>query len=564
MVTPSKDASRSRTARDLLILLALSISVVAPIYLYGVPNGNDLPQHYQFAIAYRDGLSNGTLVLGWSAAANQGFGDVGVRFYPPLSYWVLAGADVITGDWYDASVLTFAFWFFISGIGVYFWAREWFSENASLLGAALYLMAPYHVNQLYNAFTYAEFASAAVLPFCFLFATRVIAKGKWRDMSGLAISYSCLLLVHIPIAVLGSIGLGIYIVVSLVRNWPGLRALRIVIAFVIALAASSFYWLRVAAELPFVKHSTPEYSSGVYDFHVNFLAGIFYLSAHDYDTRSLWFADMMLIITIAMLLPGLALIFFSPARRDLSNLIGIACLGAFGLFISTPISLPLWEHLRVLQMIQFPWRALILISLCAAVLAAAVFEHTMRSLTTKLRPIGIIAIGLTLVFVIFTGAQIMRPAIFQDREPFLSRISVLSAAESYECWWPLWANKAAFEHPQIYSVPARAILTDTKSENGSRTVHLDEGPESIVRVPLFYYPQWKALVNKREVAAVRDENGVILVPVPNGPAVLELSFQEPYYVRVANLMSALAWLLLILLAVFGDKVPSGRHIFSYE
>ena len=258
---PSKQESGGRTARNLLILFALSISVVAPIYLYGIPNGNDLPQHYQFAIAYREGFAAGTPVLGWSPSVNDGFGDVGVRFYPPLSYWVLAAAHVITGNWYDASVLTFALWFFLSGVGVYFWAKEWFSETASLLGAALYIIAPYHVNELYNAFTYAEFAAAAVLPFCFLFATRIIKKGRWSDCAGLAASYSCLLLVHIPMAVLGSLGLGIYIAASLGRRWRVMPALQSIIAIALGLASSSFYFLRVAIELPLVKHSLPEYSS---------------------------------------------------------------------------------------------------------------------------------------------------------------------------------------------------------------------------------------------------------------------------------------------------------------
>ncbi len=564
MDNPSKKPSRSRTPRDLLILLALSIAVVAPIYLYGVPHGNDLAQHYQFAIAYRDSLAAGTPVLGWSAAVNEGFGDIGVRFYPPLAYWVLAGAHVVTGNWYDASVFTFAFWFFISGVGVYFWAREWFSETASLLGAALYIVAPYHANQLYNAFTYAEFAAAGILPFCFLFATRVIANGRWRDCSGLAISYACLLLVHVPMAVLGSIGIAIYIAVSLGRQWRSIQAVQSFVAVVIGLAASSFYWVRVAAELPLVKHSTPEYSSGLYDFHMNFLAGIFYLSASDYDTRSLWFADTMLIITLALFLPGIALTFFSPARRSLTNLIGIVCVGVFGLFISTPLSLPLWENLRVLQMIQFPWRAMALISLCAAILAAAGFEQIRRSFTTKLRPVGIIAIGVTLMFIIFTGAQIIRPAIFQDRESFLARTATLRTAKSYECWWPVWANKAALENPQFASLPKRALFTDTTSENGTRTLHLDDGPAASVTIPLFFYPHWKVLVNKHEVTATADENGAILVPVPSGSAVLELSFQEPYYVTVSNVVSAFAWLLLIFLAVVGSKTASDRRIFSYE
>ena len=65
--------------------------------------------------------------------------------------------------------------------------------NASLFGAAVYTIAPYHVNQIYNAFTYAEFAAAGVLPFCFLFAERICKRRDWISSVGFAISFALLL-----------------------------------------------------------------------------------------------------------------------------------------------------------------------------------------------------------------------------------------------------------------------------------------------------------------------------------------------------------------------------------
>lgn len=555
-----KPRNNRLTAYHVLGLLALALVLVAPIWLYGIPSGNDRHQHYQFAIAYRDGLASGTPVLGWSATVNEGFGDVGVRFYPPLSYWLLASAQIVTRNWFAASVLGFAFWFFLSGVGMYFWASEWFSKNAAFLGAALYMGAPYHANQLYNAFTYAEFAAAGVLPFCFLFATRVIERGGWSNVAGLAVSYCCLLLVHIPIAVLGSIGLGIYLAASLRANLLGFATLRSVIAIALGLAASSFYWLRVAIELPLVKHSTPEYSSGLYDFHANFLGSIFYLSAQDYSSRSLWFGDMVLLITLAVFVPGIAITFFSRNRKDLTKLLGVACLGGFALFISTPLSLPLWEHARLLQMIQFPWRALALISLCAAMLTAAGYEQIVAAYTTRKRPVSILATGLILAFATFTAAQIIRQAVFEDWDIFLERTSALASAKSYECWWPIWANDAALENRRITSTPDRMVFTTTTSGNGTRSFHLDNGQHGTVRIPIFYYPHWKATINDQPTPVRPDETGAILIDVPDGPAAIELSFQEPNYVIAAGFISAIAWVILIVLSIFGKSNVSVTRV----
>src|SRR5262249_16245863 len=158
--------------------------ITLPVLLFGVPKGNDLPQHYQFAVTFYDGAKEGIFFPSWSADVNSGFGDVGVRFYPPLSYYILDFFRGLLGNWFYARVSTFCFWFFLGGAGVYFWAREWFSQTASLAAAIAYIFIPYHANEIYNAFTYAEFAAAAILPFCFLFVTRVCNRGRIGNCFG--------------------------------------------------------------------------------------------------------------------------------------------------------------------------------------------------------------------------------------------------------------------------------------------------------------------------------------------------------------------------------------------
>src|SRR5687768_15242585 len=139
-------ATVNTTAKSTLGLLALSIALTVPVFLFGIPGGNDLPQHYQFASTYFDALSNGDLLPSWSVNANEGLGDLGIRVYPPAAYYYLAGLRLISGNWYLASAFTFFILFFASGIGTYAWARQWFSERSALLAGAVYILAPFHVN----------------------------------------------------------------------------------------------------------------------------------------------------------------------------------------------------------------------------------------------------------------------------------------------------------------------------------------------------------------------------------------------------------------------------------
>ena len=534
-----------RRITDVLVILGLSIAVTLPIYFFGIPRGNDLPQHYQFAIAYRDAIADGDPLPGWSANRNHGFGDVGVRFYPPLSYWVLATAELVTGNWYDGSVITFIFWFFIGGLGVYLWSREWFDQNASLLGAAIYLFAPYHVNQLYNAFTYAEFAGAAILPFCFLFTHRIVLSKGTGAMLGLAVSYALLILTHLPTTVLGSLALGVYAAILLFQHRDINACLRLASAGLLGLTASAFYWLRVVLELNYVGHLKPEYISGSYDFRSNFLFSFFLTSSDAYGGRALGFADLMLVFTLPFFVPGLVLLFFGKTEKRFTNLAGVFGVLVFALLIATPISFFGWEHTKFLQLIQFPWRGLLLISISAAVLAAAGYNSIYDTFVSGKRPFGLIASGLIVISIAFTCAQIIRPAIYQQRGDFSASLSDMGEAKTCECWWPVWANAKAFEQREIIVPPDRSIVSITRSETGVLYFHLSPGPDALLRSPIFFYPHWMATVDGERVTVTPDENGAILIQVPQGGSVVALYFEEPYYVTAANILSALAWIFII-------------------
>src|SRR5690606_6890274 len=117
-----------------------------------------------------------------------GYGSVGIRFYPPLTYLVLGFIQFFTDSWYDSLWISIAFWMIASGVGTYIFARQFLNWSYSLLAAMIYLIAPYHLVQIYQAFLLAEFTASAILPFCFLFAYRLLKDLKWSDAIFFAIS----------------------------------------------------------------------------------------------------------------------------------------------------------------------------------------------------------------------------------------------------------------------------------------------------------------------------------------------------------------------------------------
>src|SRR5688572_10485337 len=183
---------------------------MVPMFLWGITYGNDLTQHFQFASQVYNSVSGGVLYPGFSADVNDGLGDVGLRFYPPLTYYVLSGLFFVFGDWYVAAFACFLLIFAVGGLGIFLWARTEFSPTHSLLAAAIFIFAPYHLSLIYNNFLMAEFAATAVFPFCFYFVARVCRDGSFKGVLGLAVAYALLVLIHLPSAIIISVCLVLY------------------------------------------------------------------------------------------------------------------------------------------------------------------------------------------------------------------------------------------------------------------------------------------------------------------------------------------------------------------
>ncbi len=544
------------------LILFVSLLLTLPIYINGIPRGNDLPQHFQFALTFFDSLQAGDPVPSLGATANHGFGDVGVRFYPPLSYLVLAGLRIVVGSWHEAATLAFGLWFFLGGLGIYLWSRERFSEGASVAAAFVYMIAPYHVNELYNASLFAEFAAAGILPFCFWLVSRLCRSPDRLSTAGLAVAYALLVLTHLPTAILGSVGLVVFALASLTREKWMTSMLALASAVGGGVLLSGYYLVRMATELEFVNHTASRFVEKAYDFRLNFIASYLYLPAEAYNDGSQWFGDMLALTAFCLFVPSLVffLAYGRPGSRSMAK--GIIAVFIVGVFFATPLSAPVWENLPMLQKIQFPYRWLVLINLAGAAFVAAGFQHVSAAFASRHRPFALAAAGLGLVALAFTAAQVIRPAIYIPEAEAEAYVAGLSAQPSYECWWAVWADEKAFADRQQVSDlrPSGSMIEWSVNEKRFQTGA--EHPAS-ARLGLFFYPHWKAEVNGTPSEVSAGEHGSLAVRLPEGPATVRVFFEEPAAVRTAEIVSAVAWLAGLASLLFLLTFNLQKYVHSY-
>lgn len=506
-----------------------------PAIIYGIPRGNDLPHHYRAALSFYDSVRKGTLYPGWNAEAGGGYGDVSFRFYPPAAYYALAAARAVAGNWYDASLFLFALLSVVGGLGVYFWARIFLPENLAAWAGALYTFAPYHINEIYQAFLLPEYAASAVLPFAFAFTTLVCAKGRAQDVAGLSAAYALLILTHLPLSVIGSFALLVYALLIIDKaDWLK-PVMRLALAVIIGLAASARYWAMMAAELPWMKGSGGK-TVLWFDYRYNFL---FWKSVEGSTT---WWANVLAIATVLIFAPGVTMLLMRKCR-DERMARAVAFLVLLSFFMATPLSRLIWVALPPLQKVEFPWRWLAVTSMCAPMIVAWSAPHWLEKARAGKRPLAILAAGCVLVACAVSIFQIIRGATYLSRPVFDAMAQDVARSNSIDYWLPLWAGERPKEMKGEVEVEGRHFSVSSWGPQ-SRTFEVSPGVATDARVRTYYYPYWIATAAGRQLETRPDDDGTLLVSLPPDAASVSLEFIEPARVRVSLVASIIGWVLI--------------------
>src|SRR5205085_2796480 len=223
---------------------------------------------------FYDAIAGGNLYPGWLAESNGGYGDPSFRFYPPAFYYLLAAARFLIGNWYAATLVVFAIMSIVGGLGMYFWSKSILSTSSAIWASVFYALAPYHLNQLYQATLLAEWAGSALLPFIFGFVDRVCEKGKPRDVAGLAATYGLLIFTHLPLAVIGSSALVVYALVRVDGPDKVRKLAKLASGAALGLSLSAVYWVTMVSEVRWIGVNKIQHDASV-DYRLNFLLSTF-------------------------------------------------------------------------------------------------------------------------------------------------------------------------------------------------------------------------------------------------------------------------------------------------
>ncbi|MDL1898506.1 hypothetical protein FBQ82_19850 [Anaerolineae bacterium CFX7] len=611
--------ARLKFSPQYIVLLAFTALVAAPLTAPGYfMFAHDARHTVYFMQMFDAALRDGALYPRWATDMVFGYGYPVWLILAPLPYYAAEFFHLLGLDFPAAiKAVEIGAWF-ASASGMYWFASRVMDRNAGLVAGVAYLLAPYHVVDLYVRGAMPEFLAFVFPPFVLWAIYQIFSTRRAFYVPLAALAYGGMILTHVQMTVLFSpVILGYilvlwwsdrrqtaddrwqtaddrrqtaddrwqtaddrrqttelsnhFITLSLRRS-IGSFLFRSILALAWGVAIAAVFFLPVVAEQ---KHLTNDpLIGGFFNFRLHFLNpsqllspfwGYGYAGINGNDQFSLQLGVMPLFFGI------LALFTLKRAQRARAQLIYFACVTLAAVIAMLAVSTPLWELAApIVAFVQFPWRVLFVSAFALAFLAGAavraVGERCGEAFATGEPFRAALIFSLLIAFSMFPFARPQYTATqftwntmmdFQvkDRE-------LLGDTE--------WIQERPQTSPLVEQYRAGVITTKAVIVQGAGSVELLERRPSgdTIRVEaatparvMFYtryFPGWTATLDGAPAAiAPYGAQGLIALDVPAGTHTVTTHFGTTRARTIGALVSCLA-LLAALVVLWRARSPRQR------
>jgi hypothetical protein len=572
-------------ASPYLILVLLGLILSWPVLVHGFPDlSNDGFDHARLNGNFAAQFWSGELYPRWLSGVNGGFGSAAYYLYPPLQgfvaslFWPLArGWDPY--GWFIAGyacVLATVF----AGVTAFIWLRTFAGPASALFGAAVYMIAPYHLAiDVYNRGAAAEYWIFVWLPLLML-AAQGIASNSGYSTAGLAGSYALCVYSHATVAAC-SAALPLAYVLTFSepkRRWRA--TLASVFGLMLGVGLAAVFLLPAVLDQSKTWASLQTEGWGEYRNWWLFSIRDQITETGTQGTGIPWYFSYkmrILVITIwTVIFSGTS--YWLTRRYSTSGM--ARRLAAFYLgttvaafFLMLRQSAIVWRVIPVLPLLQFPFRLSTFLVMAAAALSCLAFG----SLKQKGARYGAAAIMLSLLGWIAADAVFARQAYsvwrYVPPERAAQNAGLLRTQKEHYAFWPKAARVidlstvAALEKFIAAHPPKQAHLTG-EAAAGSALVESWKPRKVLLKVDApaggqlilnhFYMEGWRARIEGSPTDLTLNPSrpdGLIVVNVPAGVFNLIVDLPPDRAERTGKLIS-LASLATLAAMLIGSKLSA--------
>lgn len=366
----SKLKRRFSWARSLTgprVILIAAVIAVGPLFFIGPSCGGDFGFHFGSWIDAERSMSMGLLYPHWANGPNFGAGEPRFVFYPPIS-WICGAVLGMFLPWSLVPVILSLLLLAATGMANRALAREVMEDGpATLAGCAAIFLGPVLFN-VYKRNDFAELTAGFWIPLLLLFALRRRnpSGSFWErtfDGSGapMALIVAGIWLSNGPLGIMASYLLAAVTLVSALIEKSPVPVVRATVSTSLGMGLASLYLIPAVWERKWVsiQHAL---DPARYAVENN------WIFAHNFDpltaNREL-FLPTLSILAVAMLvitcLGGAIAWIRGVVPGERRWWLPMALIAPVVLFLLLPVSLPVWNLVPEMRLLQFPWRWLVVL-----------------------------------------------------------------------------------------------------------------------------------------------------------------------------------------------------------
>jgi hypothetical protein len=592
-----------RRVLEWLALLSLCAVAVLPLLRSQSPCTHDGDFHYFRVVAMRRALEQGLLFTRWLPDLAFGYGYPFLNYRAALSYYVALGLYLVGLPLPLALNLVYVLSILGCALGAYLLARDLFGPQAAVVAAVAYAYAPYQFLDALLRANAPESVALALLPLVLWAFRRLVLVGGRRWFLLSAGLLTALLLTHnISSMLFMPFLLAYLLLLGWAYRWRGAWA-RVALALGLALGLTAFFWLPALAEQGYVQLHMSRVTRNN-DFHYNFLALREVFAPPAPVDTSLMNPPMEIHLGLVQaVLAGMGLVVGwlrsgarpgsvqeADVRREWrGSLAFLALSSALFIFMTTPASLWLWENVPLLSFVQFPWRFVGRAALPVAVLCGALFASVsvprnsqLPARNSRLTPVLLPLAACGLILASLPSSYPPRGICPREARPAVTdvhqyeRESGLVGVDPEGSYFPAWVEERPEESPLegLYTDGEAVARFDASTlPEGAAVLEAEYGPNRArleVASPRpfralyrsFYFPGWRVWVDGEPVeVAPTDPAGLISFDLPAGRHVVTVRFGETTLRMVADAVSVISLLVLVVVAIQSPRAEAQRSPF---
>ena len=503
-------------------------------------------------------IKDGQIPCRWVPQLGYGYGYPLFMYYAPLPYYSMEAIHSLGFSFIDSVKIGFGLSVLLSGAFFYLYLRYLIPHEASIFATLVYVYAPFRAADMYVRGAMGELWGLFALPFVLWGFERLLKKSDKISVGIFGLSIGIYLITH---------NLTVLMTLPLILSWILLRILflrkkapvkMIFLGGLVGISLSSFYWLPLIWERNLVWLET--LTQGYFNYLAHFISlkQIFVSVIWGYGPSIAGPMDeaMLGVGPIGLVLAFLGTIVGINSKKKEVKLISIffAFFFLVGAFLSHGRSAYIWEKLKFIQYLQFPWRFIFVATFASAVLGG-IYVSKFKS-----------KVIWSLIFVLIIGIYMIYGNYFKPKDWFyLTDEQKLSGellerqltASIYD-YLPKSAEKAPTSKAPDTLIIQEGDVSVTYFEKGTNwyKVQAFAQGDASVALPSYDFPDWSVKINGEIQQTIpTGELGLVGLKIAKGEVSIEAVLTNSLSRKIGDLLSIIGIVSLISLLGY-EKVNS--------